>query len=240
MPKRPRSHRVADQSRIAFERALPPQWVFRLQNPDYGIDGEVEIFDEDGHSTGLRFYVQLKATDGTDDHARSVRITTDNSLYYQALELPVLVVSYHAPSVTLYARWFQEINPRDAGEAGATISVTFNERHRWNDGTPRSLVRAVRIRRTLRSKTTGAPIPVRIEAEPIDARPVLLNELPIALGSLASVVELTADVELAQLRPEVRLLAKHFSEKYIGCSRSNVLKTSFPSTPNECARFVAE
>jgi len=92
MPNRPRSHQVSDESRRAFERSLPSHWVFRPQYPDYGIDGEVEVFDEAGKSTGLRFYVQLKATDGTDEEARSVRITRENGRYYHALDLPVLMV----------------------------------------------------------------------------------------------------------------------------------------------------
>jgi hypothetical protein len=57
MTNRPRSHRIEDQSRIAFERLLPPEWVYRRLCPDYGIDGAVEIFDDGGRSTGRQFNV---------------------------------------------------------------------------------------------------------------------------------------------------------------------------------------
>jgi len=63
MPRRPREHQIEDESRRAFEAALPSRFVYRPFSPDYGLDGEVEEFDEDELATGLRFYVQLKATD---------------------------------------------------------------------------------------------------------------------------------------------------------------------------------
>lgn len=63
MPKRPAKHQIEDQSRARFRLLLPEAWVFRDITPDYGIDGEVEIFDDTGKSTGLSFLVQLKASE---------------------------------------------------------------------------------------------------------------------------------------------------------------------------------
>src|SRR6266571_283309 len=196
MPNRPRSHQVSDESRRAFEAALPGQWVPRVQQPDYGVDEEVEIFDEAGTSTGLRFYVQLKATDGTDEQARSVRITRDNARYYHALDLPVLIVSYHAPSATLYARWFQEINPPE-GEEDGTVSVTFDDANRWTTQTPDLLVRDVVLRRTLRGGAVRTPIPVFVDREPDDVQAQLVSELQSALVRLRGTVELTDDLNSA-------------------------------------------
>ena len=193
MPNRPRSHQVSDESRRAFERSLPSHWVFRPQYPDYGIDGEVEVFDEAGKSTGLRFDVQLKATDGTDEEARSVRITRDNARYYHALDLPVLIASYHAASGTFYARWFQEINPPDEGDG--TVSVTFDDANRWTSQTPSLLVRDLVVRRTLRSGEVATPLHVAIEREPPDAQSALVNDLTSAVARLRGVVELSDDVK---------------------------------------------
>ena len=64
-PKRPRSHVLETESRQSFESAIPSEWVYRRKEDDYGIDGEVELFDDSGKTTGLLFYVQLKATDST-------------------------------------------------------------------------------------------------------------------------------------------------------------------------------
>lgn len=102
MPRRPGQHVSEDKSRRALDSAIPPEWIFRPQDHDYGIDGEVEIFDEE-EATGLIFKVQLKATTEANlKRALRVRIPNDKVNYYAALRLPVLVVRYHNPSRTLY------------------------------------------------------------------------------------------------------------------------------------------
>ena len=45
MPKRVYQHEIEDSSRAKFQLALPRKWVFRDKAKDYGIDGEVELFD---------------------------------------------------------------------------------------------------------------------------------------------------------------------------------------------------
>ncbi len=57
MTKRPRSHQLEDESWMPLSNSITNQWVLRKPQPDYGIDGEVEIFDESGSSTGLLFFV---------------------------------------------------------------------------------------------------------------------------------------------------------------------------------------
>jgi hypothetical protein len=59
LPQRPRAHVLEDESRRAFERALPSSWIFRREAMDYGLDGSVEVVEPDGSVTGRRFYVQL-------------------------------------------------------------------------------------------------------------------------------------------------------------------------------------
>jgi tetratricopeptide (TPR) repeat protein len=216
VPQRPRSHQVADESRRAFERALPSHWVFRPQQPDYGIDGEVEVFDESGASTGLRFYVQLKATDGTAEQARLVRVTREVGRYYSALDLPVLIVSYHAPTGTLYARWFQEINPPEKGEENGTVSVKFEDTNRWTSQTPSLLVRDLVTRRTLRGGAVTSPLLTAIDVEPSDAHSVLVSELTSAVVRLRGIIELSdanralATIAIGPSKIAVRL-GKEFS-----------------------------
>ena len=63
MPRRTRAHELEALSRSAMRACLPPGWVVRdVHQDDYGVDQQVEIFD-DGLATGLMFHVQLKATD---------------------------------------------------------------------------------------------------------------------------------------------------------------------------------
>ena len=46
MPKRPRPHKIERRSRVAFEAILPDHFTYRPISEDYGLDGEVEVFDE--------------------------------------------------------------------------------------------------------------------------------------------------------------------------------------------------
>jgi len=84
MPKRPRQHQLEDESRTAFRKAIPQEWVFRDSTPDYGIDGSVEVFDSSGNGTGRYFFVQLKGTDESKlDRALAVRFSLDTFEYVQ-------------------------------------------------------------------------------------------------------------------------------------------------------------
>ncbi len=64
--ERPRSHQLEDESWKALSSCIPNQWVLRKPQPDYGIDGEVDIFGELGSPTGPLFFVQLKGTDASE------------------------------------------------------------------------------------------------------------------------------------------------------------------------------
>jgi hypothetical protein len=59
--KRPEQHEIDTAARRLLQSVLPPNLVVREQSDDYGIDAEVELFEE-GHSTGVIFKVQLKGT----------------------------------------------------------------------------------------------------------------------------------------------------------------------------------
>ena len=61
MGVRTRNHILEDKSRNIFNEIIPEKWVVRDKGKDYGIDCEVEIFDDYGNPTGIVFYVQLKA-----------------------------------------------------------------------------------------------------------------------------------------------------------------------------------
>lgn len=62
---RTRNHLLEEESRDFLKKSLPKVWVYRDKGGDYGIDCEVEVFDDQGRPTGLVFWVQLKATDSS-------------------------------------------------------------------------------------------------------------------------------------------------------------------------------
>lgn len=84
LSKRTRSHRLEDISINKFNSLLPDLWVCRRKGKDYGVDLEVEIFDDDGDTTGLMFYVQLKATDNPKlERSVSMKVDRLNYLSYK-------------------------------------------------------------------------------------------------------------------------------------------------------------
>ena len=85
MPQRPSQHVTEEKSRRAFRDVLPPEWVFRDTYPDYGTDGEVEIF-VDNRTTGLFFKVQLK---GTNEDELVVRLRYEMLDYYRSVDQPI-------------------------------------------------------------------------------------------------------------------------------------------------------
>lgn len=155
MPQRPRQHELEDESRDALRAAIPSGWVFRDLSHDYGIDGEVEVFEE-ARATGLVFKVQLKATD-TDSMEVRLRISQAN--YLRALEEPVLVVLYRAKDLALYARWFQSFDPYRDKQSKSGLTFLFDEGHSWSDETAAKLRRDLEIRRIIRP---GGALPFKL------------------------------------------------------------------------------
>jgi len=121
---RPIQHQLETKSRTAFESSLPSVWVYRVVNPDYGLDGLVEIFTENGKATGEFFFVQLKAT-GKEDigHTLAIRLPLEKAEYYDTLNIPVLIVLFHASSGRLFAKWF-DLPPTIKG-FGHKKSISF-------------------------------------------------------------------------------------------------------------------
>lgn len=118
MPQRPRSHVLEAESRTALRNVLPAAWIIRDETPDYGIDLSIEIVSEEGNVSGKRFVVQLKATDQSSlKRALEARLSIANFRYLQKLDVPALVVVFHAPTQTLYSRWIHELDVFYAGKS---------------------------------------------------------------------------------------------------------------------------
>lgn len=63
--KRPRQHVMEDISEQLMKRLLPPNWITRKLDKDYGVDYEIEIVEDDV-VTGTRVWVQLKSQESCD------------------------------------------------------------------------------------------------------------------------------------------------------------------------------
>lgn len=150
-PKRPRSHALESESRTTFESTLPDNWVYRRKDDDYGIDGEVEIFDDDGQTTGLLFFVQLKATDSEN---RNIQIRIETGNYYAQLEYHVLLVRYIASTNSLYGRWFERFMRPIDRRSKKTATFHMTDAHELTEARMRLLKRHLETFRALRSIQT--------------------------------------------------------------------------------------
>jgi tetratricopeptide (TPR) repeat protein len=194
MPKRLRTQRVEEESRRAFAGALEERFLFRDDVPDNGIDGSVEEFDSaDDKGTGLRWFVQLKATDAKEpgDALRS-QIPLEHADYYNSLSLPLLMVRYLAAREELYVRWWHDPLPSTREGRADAASVTF----RWSEDdlfeTADSTRLADEARGFIELRSTDLPLPLFVELS--------VQELAAGLGG--------ADLELsvraaAEERPDV-------------------------------------
>ena len=209
MPTRARSHILDEQSIRRFGDALPSGWVYRHKSPDYGIDGEVEIFNADGSSTGLSFNVQLR---GTDDAARAerVRIEVDELNYYRSLDVPTAVVRYGSPVGSLFWQWASNIISRvEIVEGQKTVTYRFDEVERWAEATPAAIRRTLEVRRRLANFPPSIPMPLRVnlsaiptaERYPVDR--AISRAIADSHGALVRAGSTPADVEaFARLEPK--------------------------------------
>ena len=83
--QRPIQHVIDEKACLQFPSSLPDSWLFRRLYLDYGIDGEVEIFEND-QSTGIIFKVQIKGTENpkfiSNDSLISFSLTLDDVVYF--------------------------------------------------------------------------------------------------------------------------------------------------------------
>lgn len=186
MPSRPEEHQLEEKSILAFCQHLPDGWVFRKEDPDYGIDGSVEIF-EDGSSTGLRFYVQLKATSKSDN--REVRLKRETAEYYLELDLPVLIVLYIDPEDRLLARWIHQFDPYHGGWGEKWVTLTLSDEDEWTNQTAESIAETTRKISTVHRSEIFFPMSWRVSFREAEIGGTASSRLDSLLRRKASQVD---------------------------------------------------
>jgi tetratricopeptide (TPR) repeat protein len=228
MPQRPIQHQLEDESRTAFAAILPSRHVFRSEHRDYGIDCEVEEFDQNNAATGRRFRVQIKATGETGSAAMRERIKLDSAAYYRAQQLPVLMVRYVAPTKRLYGRWFHEFDPyyEHVGETHLTFHWTGE--NELSEASFDALFSEVERMTRLRSARLSLPLNVDFNLPGEGAHGMTRTELELALEARVArcpgvlrrandgdVVEVTISVAQAEVGADISGLTSatfHFDD----------------------------
>ncbi|GAB1541154.1 hypothetical protein NUACC21_38240 [Scytonema sp. NUACC21] len=186
LPKRPREHQLESESCIAFQRHLPSQWLFKtIPAPEYGLDGRVEIFDETESATGQMFFVQLKGTDKSElKKALAVQLEISTCEYYRSLDLPVLIVRYHAPTGKLYVKWFHTYDPYYGKKAKNSITFRFSVGDEWQEETVAQLVSELEGFRQLRTPQLTLPIQFKINLKEQRVHGVLAVQFELEIRKL--------------------------------------------------------
>lgn len=172
---RPRQHVLEDLSERAFTNITPAEWVARPVAKDYGIDFEVEIFDQSGRRTGLTYKVQLKSTDATSG-GRSVKVS--DLEYWNSLDVPVLLVLHRAGSNETFSAWAHAHNPWPPVEDQATTTVHFTEQ--YGDHVER-IPDELELIRQVKQKATKLPVTIGVAHADSPTARTLRGELRAAV-----------------------------------------------------------
>lgn len=92
--KRPIQHEIDTVAKLIFQKSLPPSWIARPMQPDYGLDYEVEIVEKE-KPTGKVFGVQLKGTRSPKYEDESLRLSFEVGkliYYFEDICKPVFIV----------------------------------------------------------------------------------------------------------------------------------------------------
>jgi tetratricopeptide (TPR) repeat protein len=198
MTKRIMQHQLEDLSRYKFALSIPPKWVFRDKDKDYGIDGEVEIFNSEERATGLVFWVQLKAT--SSDKTRAIKgfdLSIETIKYYKRLEIPVLIARYSKHEDTFYVKWAHQIDTFYAKEKAKTMRVSFSEFDTLDEEKTEKIHEYLTQLRLVKSGSIQLPISVRIsftnETVCGVASSILLSKIRSEMNDFSNVLRLETD-----------------------------------------------
>jgi tetratricopeptide (TPR) repeat protein len=167
LPRRTRAHILEELSVDKFKSSLPLEWLYRTPSHDYGIDGEVEVFDDQGYTTGIRFLVQLKATDETNlSKALRLRMGIKKLNYYKQLNCPLLIVRYLAYSDTIYYRWIYSLNPTTDTKTDKSFSMLFSEKNAWTRNSSDAISDDLKAYNTFHDKRLSRSIKIDVAINP--------------------------------------------------------------------------
>lgn len=202
MPRRTREHELRDAAVLAF-RSRFPRWAIRsTEENDYGIDAEVELFDDLGFATGMTFKAQIKGTDIEMKRGKiGARVSRTTLNYWRSLEVPVIVFIFSTPRGQAFARWAHSFDPanensRPVAPSSKTLTFPFRSTHSMQALSLERLTEELYALRALRERVSLGPIPVRVQAKAKDVSGPALAEIEAELISafaLNSIFRLTDD-----------------------------------------------
>ncbi|MBE8726242.1 DUF4365 domain-containing protein [Flavobacterium hungaricum] len=164
MSQRTRNHIIEEESRMFFKKSIPQMWVYRDKHDDYGIDCEIEIFDEQGNPTGTVFWVQLKGTDSKDQNLiKSINFSSEKMTQFLAYDIPVLIVRYSSYNQNLFFRWAK--NVRDMQPSKKSVNFKFSDTDVWTSNSHIEIIKYLKNQILIKQGRLQFPITVSISKE---------------------------------------------------------------------------
>lgn len=167
MAKRPRSHQLEDESITAFRAARPSLWPVRKKDDDYGIDLEVEIFDEQETSTGVIFFVQLKATD--DEQDRKIVLDREYLDGICQYDTPTIIVRYFARDRSLYWAWARDLRAQ-IPEEQSSKTFHFDDNQILDQSAFAEISKALFVSRYLANLPPTSPLRISLKFDGVQGR----------------------------------------------------------------------
>jgi len=193
MPIRIDQHQLEDISRAKFQLLLPRKWVFRDKDKDYGIDGEVELFDKNNKAQGDIFWVQLKATESKKNSTiMNVDLSIETLKYYKTLPVPVLLVRYSDYDESFFIKWINNVDFFHSKPNAKTLRIKLTEKDRWTKTSINNIEERLSNLRKLNSGRIGFPLNLHINLSEPEINGVksgiLLNQIRIQLKKYSEYV----------------------------------------------------
>lgn len=238
MPSRPRQHQLEDESKNAFCSILPPEWLYRDKAKDYGIDGEVEIFDKNGDSTGEIFNVQLKATDQlTKKQALKIRVKLGHIKYWASLTNPTMLVLYTSTDKGIYYKWSHSNLGGKRKLSQKTKTIEFEEKEFWRLSTPQEIVSEIENFRLLRSSYLCLPLNIKLELDNYVRKRISYGELLLYFQKESSERHGLINIFKEQIKPTHGriIFSKEKTTIYLGGKSSSITykAVGFDNVKNE-------
>lgn len=158
--RRDRNHVLEDLSVTAVRSALPELWLMHDFRRDYGIDVQIEIFNSDGNTTGLRVYGQLKATDKSEEED-VLSLDREHFEYWSSHSDPVLLLRYFAQTKTLKWCWVHDLEWR-MKTAAASVNVAPYLELWQKDEAAKKIEKLVNLRRDVIQHQLSLPTTVAV------------------------------------------------------------------------------
>lgn len=161
MPGRPFQHVLETRSRTALTNALPDEWVLESREHDYGIDLDIEIFEE-GAATGLRIPVQLKGQQDSGSPAR-VKLKKTSISYWKESDSPVIVIIWDEKTDSLWWEWQYLLDTHKSKDTAVKVSVVVGRK--WGASTALDILREARAHKAAVRGEYETPLPLNITIE---------------------------------------------------------------------------